>query len=77
MYILISATVRAHVNIVVHFSSSMNGIEIKKQPRFNSCCQNGKIQLSLIQQTPKILNSLLDYHGGPISTFFRKKYSYF
>ena len=31
-----------------------------------------KIQLPLIQETPLKLNSLVDYHGGPLSTYFRE-----
>ena len=44
----------------------------KKPQVFFSCCQGWKVKLPLIQQTPEILNSLLDYNGGPLSKFFRK-----
>ena len=44
----------------------------KNTPKFFLCYKNGEIQLPLIQQSPEALNTLLNYHGGPLSTFFRK-----
>ena len=43
-----------------------------KPLKFFLCCRDGKVKLPIIQKTPKILNSLLDYNGGALSTFFRK-----
>ena len=36
------------------------------------CCKDGKVKLPLIEETPEILNSLLDYNGGSLSIFFQK-----
>ena len=36
-------------------------------------CQNGKINIPLTKKTPPILDQLLDYYGGPLSSNFRKK----
>ena len=41
-------------------------------PRFNLCCQNGKISLPLLRETPPMLDNLLNYNGGYESTYYRK-----
>ena len=43
--------------------------------KFSLCCKNGKIKLPISKETPPILENLLNYYGGPESTYYRKKYS--
>ena len=46
--------------------------ENKNPPKYFLCCGDGKIKLPTILETPEVLNSLLNYNGGSLSTFFRK-----
>ncbi|XP_020103317.1 uncharacterized protein LOC109720538 isoform X3 [Ananas comosus] len=40
-------------------------------PRFSLCCQEGRIYLPLLRETPHILETLLDYQGGREGRKFR------
>ena len=44
----------------------------KNPPEFFLCCKEGKVQLSLLQETHETLKNLLNYYGRFLSTFFYK-----
>ena len=46
-------------------------------PRFSTCCSEGKVQLSLLHEPPPLLTELMDYNGGERSKLFRKKIKVF
>ena len=49
----------------------------KSNPKFSTCCSEGKVQLPFLHDAPQILQQLMDYNGGELSKLFRKKIKVF
>ncbi|XP_074303613.1 uncharacterized protein LOC141638064 [Silene latifolia] len=43
------------------------------RPKFNICCQKGKVKLPLLKEPPELLKQLLNPTGGPRSSEFRRQ----
>ncbi|CAN1166726.1 hypothetical protein LINPERHAP1_LOCUS4145 [Linum perenne] len=44
----------------------------KTNPAYSLCCQDGKVELPLLQQTPALLDSLLSQDGNELSRHYQK-----
>ncbi|GJZ49308.1 hypothetical protein Tco_0603498 [Tanacetum coccineum] len=49
----------------------------KSNPKFSTCCSEGKVQLPFLHDAPQLLQQLMDYNGGELSKLFRKKIKVF
>ncbi|KAF9606337.1 hypothetical protein IFM89_025005, partial [Coptis chinensis] len=65
----------SHCGAIVWYEERNDRSKKPINPKFSICCQNGKVQLPLLKDTPDFLKNLLDCNGGSKSLNYMENIS--